>query len=127
MARKFLRHAAWRRLRRKVLIRANHTCVRCGRWVGTGFNANVHHIIPRDEDEELELEEGNCVALCRSCHSAIHADDRYRQSLIDQEPIVDIDGRPLQRDHPWNGSQAKARRLPRGCTRSKAKLIADNN
>jgi 5-methylcytosine-specific restriction endonuclease McrA len=56
---------AWRKLRLKVLQRDDYTCYVCG---GTA-NA-VDHLVPRAMGlDELDHDENNLAAICKSCNS----------------------------------------------------------
>ena len=54
--------AAWKRVRRQVLERDNHTCVYCGRPAKT-----VDHITAV-VNGGAKLDPENCVAACGSCN-----------------------------------------------------------
>ena len=56
----------WTKISRAYL-RKHPTCARCGRPAEV-----VHHIIPRDKGGSDRS--ANLVALCRSCHSKVHAE-----------------------------------------------------
>jgi hypothetical protein len=60
-----LPETTWRKIRRLVLERDNHTCVSCGhralKWM------NIHHV---EESENNNLE--NLQTLCVACHAVLH-------------------------------------------------------
>lgn len=58
----------WKALRLAVLARDLYWCQRCKKtWANT-----VHHIIPRKERPDLELDPDNCEAVCEKCHNQAH-------------------------------------------------------
>lgn len=57
------RSGRWPALRDKF-IRHNPYCAACGRTE----SLEAHHIVPFQEDRELELEPSNLLTLCRTCH-----------------------------------------------------------
>lgn len=77
----YLDSALWKRIRRRVLKAANHVCACC-----PDKATQVHHrdyrprVLNGDDDTML-------VALCRTCHEAIHTgwDGRSRNCWNDTE------------------------------------------
>jgi hypothetical protein len=57
------RSGSWPKFR-KQFLKKNFCCEACC----TDKKLEVHHIIPFAENKELELDERNCVTLCRNCH-----------------------------------------------------------
>ncbi|GAA3880589.1 HNH endonuclease [Haloarcula argentinensis] len=55
-------------LRDEILGRNDKTCVKCG----SGCDIEVHHIIPRSQGGQNEIE--NLTSLCHSCHWAAHGE-----------------------------------------------------
>lgn len=53
----------WPKFRRKFLEN-NFCCKACC----TYKNLEVHHIIPFSDNPKLELDETNCITLCKYCH-----------------------------------------------------------
>lgn len=49
---------------RAQFIRHNPYCAACGRTE----TLEAHHVVPFQKAPELELEPGNLVSLCRTCH-----------------------------------------------------------
>lgn len=89
----FYASAAWRRVRRAVLMRDNYMCVRCMQALreGTGGRPRaatlVHHIVPYQDAPERGLELDNLESLCDVCHNRIHAAlDRKRVRLQADAP-----------------------------------------
>jgi hypothetical protein len=62
----YLRCAGWRRKRRGALRRARHRCARCH----TAGPLDVHHLTYDRLGDEAP---GDLTALCRACHSYVHA------------------------------------------------------
>lgn len=60
----------WKALRKAALIRDHYWCVRCRRRPAT----TVHHVIPRTERPDLEMELDNLESLCPQCHEQVHPD-----------------------------------------------------
>lgn len=65
----FLESPAWRKLRYKILIRDNHTCLCCGRTPKDGIILNVDHIKPRKKFPGLALALSNLQTLCEDCNA----------------------------------------------------------
>ena len=57
------RSGRWPALRDKF-IRHNPYCAACGRTE----SLEAHHVVPFQEDRQLELVESNLISLCRTCH-----------------------------------------------------------
>lgn len=51
------------RVRKLIYKKYSGWCFLCG-----GYGEEIHHIIPRSEDESLIDEPSNLVLLCKSCH-----------------------------------------------------------
>lgn len=64
----------WRELRERVLARDGNRCT-VARLLGgaCGGTIHVHHIEPRSERPDLELDEDNCASVCASHHPAWEA------------------------------------------------------
>ena len=77
----------WRKLRIAVLQRDNYLCVRCLAKYRIAPAKIVHHIKPRQEYPELELEIDNLESLCNGCHEAEHP-DRFGNSKKANEGAV---------------------------------------
>lgn len=60
----------WQRVR-AMYLRAHPLCVQCERGGRVTAATDVHHIIPRRDGGSDE--DGNLMALCHACHSAITA------------------------------------------------------
>jgi len=81
----FYQSEKWEKIRKKVLERDGHCCIKCG---GKSF-LHVHHLIPRSEGGKDEP--SNLVTFCEKCHSGIHIERqvflgerflRYARNLI---------------------------------------------
>ena len=62
----------WKKLRARIVARANGLCEVC---IGTGkisYYDDVHHKIPIKEDISKAYDEDNLICLCRSCHIEAH-------------------------------------------------------
>lgn len=55
---------------RSDFVRKHPRCEACG----SGYNLNVHHIVPFHERPDLELMEDNLITLCREHHFRIGHD-----------------------------------------------------
>lgn len=55
---------------RNEFVRRHPRCEACG----SGYNLNVHHIVPFHERPDLELVEDNLITLCREHHFRIGHD-----------------------------------------------------
>lgn len=70
-----------------MLRRDDHTCQRCGAPATT-----VHHLWPVEKHPHLELEEDNCLSLCKRCHQAVHQHDAHpnaKQLAADRQAWAD--------------------------------------
>jgi 5-methylcytosine-specific restriction endonuclease McrA len=86
--------AAWQRLRRMHLA-LHPYCVMClKRTIAT----IVDHIRPHRGDIELLMDPDNLQSLCKYCHDS--KKQRMEKSGIIKG--VDVNGKPLDPDHPWN-------------------------
>jgi hypothetical protein len=70
----YLGSAFWRERREHILLRANHTCEKCGKRPAT----EVHHLTYLRVFNEFP---SDLVALCRQCHAEIH----WRQPANDNQ------------------------------------------
>jgi hypothetical protein len=43
----------------------------CCQWCGSKKALNVHHIVPFHVNESLELDDGNLLSACRTCHFSL--------------------------------------------------------
>jgi 5-methylcytosine-specific restriction endonuclease McrA len=57
------RSGSWPKFR-KAFLKKNFCCEACC----TDKKLEVHHIVPFKVNKALELEENNCITLCKSCH-----------------------------------------------------------
>jgi hypothetical protein len=89
----FYHSAAWKRLRRVALMRDGGMCQDCmdRMRAGIGIKPNratlVHHIIPRSERPDLELDPDNLRALCAECHEKEHPERRSKKKRKTLERI----------------------------------------
>jgi hypothetical protein len=76
-------------------------CTRCGTsLIGLGRSAHVHHVKELRTAPALRIEPQNLRPLCVSCHDVTHAEMKRKPA-----PACDVDGNPLDPDHPWNVSK----------------------
>lgn len=74
----FYKRMPWKRARRAALERDHYICQDCLAAKQRGERRRprqavmVHHILPREDYPELELELDNLVSLCESCHNKRH-------------------------------------------------------
>ena len=89
----FYHSAAWKRLRQVALMRDGGMCQDCmdRMRAGVGIKPNratlVHHIIPRSERPDLELDPDNLRALCTECHEREHPERRSKKKRKTLEKI----------------------------------------
>ena len=77
----FYKSKKWLRLRSAVLRRDGYMCQLSKRY-GKMLEANtVHHIFPRDEYPEYELEAWNLISLTTEMHNKLH--DRTTNKLTE--------------------------------------------
>ena len=88
---------AWRRASR-AFLQANPLCRMCQEVGKTRLAELVDHIEPHRGDPELFWDQDNWAASCKPCH------DGAKQELEKSGTIrgCDINGRPLDPNHPWN-------------------------
>ena len=69
---RFYQSKAWERVRSAVLRRDGYMCQEAKRY-GRAVQANtVHHIFPRDEYPQYELEPWNLISLSSKAHDEMH-------------------------------------------------------
>ena len=89
----FYRRKEWKRIRAMALQRDGGMCQDCMDRMrsGVGIRPNratmVHHIIPRSERPDLELDLDNLRALCAECHERNHPEKRSKAKRKTQERI----------------------------------------
>lgn len=70
----FYASSTWRKLRLQIIVRDGNFCQRCSAMksnlitIADTEELQVHHIKPRSEYPELELEATNLVTLCKICN-----------------------------------------------------------
>ena len=94
----FYNSSAWRRKARKQALHdAGWQCQRCHTSLANkGKGAHVHHRKEYRKAPGLAVEPLNLMALCVSCHDAVHAEMKKPRSACDEL------GRPTDPRHPWN-------------------------
>lgn len=65
---KFYHDTVWRQMRAYIMERDNGMCGYCAMWDRVTPADMVDHIVPREFDRELELDEDNLIASCNWCH-----------------------------------------------------------
>ena len=89
----FYHSAAWKHIRAVALMRDGGMCQDCmdRMRAGIGIMPNravmVHHIIPRSERPDLELDMDNLISLCLSCHEERHPERRSKKKRKTLEKI----------------------------------------
>ena len=66
----FYQSRAWRRVRRRALIRDKWLCQDCLEKKRIIAATEVHHVVPLEDAPELGLELSNLRSLCWWCHEA---------------------------------------------------------
>lgn len=101
--------------RENILIRDLYTCQMCGVLLRRGKTdrraANVDHIEPIELKPDLTWDEGNCRAVCRSCHAICDSIEKRAQGDLERiirdklsyRP-VGADGYPLRLSAPLSGT-----------------------
>ena len=96
----------WRRLRREFL-QENPWCANCAKQGRQTPATVVDHIKPHRGDTVLLRDVDNLQPLCAICHASV------KQSMEKGWlPGCDVDGRPLEPGHPWNGGLPTKRKVP---------------
>jgi 5-methylcytosine-specific restriction protein A len=78
----FYHSLEWKRVRAAALMRDGGMCQDCMDRLRQGVGIRprravlVHHVIPRSERPDLELDLNNLRALCATCHEANHPERR---------------------------------------------------
>lgn len=90
----FYHSKAWKRVRRLALERDQGMCQDCMDRFRAGWGIKphradmVHHIIPREERPDLELNLSNLRSLCNECHNKKHP-EKGRQAGQNTQPAAD--------------------------------------
>jgi 5-methylcytosine-specific restriction endonuclease McrA len=97
----------WKKARRVAKITAGYTCQRCGVVRPGKGQLHVHHRKPVARSMALALEPLNFEVVCPACHNIIEP----RDGSPAKPRGCDIDGRPLDPNHPWlKGTQGGHRK-----------------
>ncbi|TPM59370.1 hypothetical protein FJ959_09735 [Mesorhizobium sp. B2-2-4] len=93
-------------MRRQALRRDLWTCQRCGCLVIEGNRhhpqaAVINHKIAHKGDETLFFDLDNTETVCKSDHDTLIQREEARGYTIG----ADINGRPVDPNHPWNARQ----------------------
>ncbi len=86
--------AEWRRIRAQVLAE-QPLCSECMKHDRIAAAVDVDHV---DGDSHNQSRE-NLTGLCRACHSTKTAREQNGSATVFG---CDINGQPLDPDHPWN-------------------------
>lgn len=75
----------WKRIRKEILDRDNHTCQRCGKTKKElGKEPDVHHIVPfrlfKDGSEANDPE--NLISLCNKCHGVVEFNEVESKQIL---------------------------------------------
>ena len=105
----FYNSPAWLLVRESVLSRDGGRCV-VGRLIGGDCSArlDVHHIQPREERPDLELDEENLVTVCSSHHPTWAALARLLRILQGE-----IDLPPCRHQHRYREGRLECERRRR--------------
>lgn len=82
----FYHSTEWKRVRAAALMRDGGMCQICMQRLRDGYGIKprratmVHHIIPRSERPDLELQLDNLVSLCARCHEQEHTEKRDKMA-----------------------------------------------
>lgn len=87
----------WRKERAQFL-QAHPLCVYCQEQGRATPAMVVDHIIPHRGDPALFWDRRNWQALCFTCHAKAKKVEEHRGYAIGS----DVNGMPLDRNHPWN-------------------------
>lgn len=82
---KFYQCYAWRKLRKKALVRDNNECQRCKVKGKYSKATNVHHMKEVKEFPEFALILENLECLCIRCHNDEH---RRLDNINEQKPKI---------------------------------------
>lgn len=90
-------------VRQQALLRDLYTCQRCGCLVIEGNThhrraAVANHKTPHKGNEALFFDLDNVETACKACHDTLVQREEARGYTIG----ADIDGRPVDPNHPWN-------------------------
>ena len=94
----FLDSKEWRKLRRFVLERDKHHCVRCDKRFPAKM-LQAHHLIPRAEGGADRPD--NLLTLCNSCHNFVEIHNLRTRAAI----IGSIESAPAQDHAPADETQ----------------------
>lgn len=87
----------WRKAREAFL--AQHPlCCMCEAWGHITQAEVVDHVVPHRGDRALFWDRTNWQPLCKAHHDAAKQREERRGYVVG----VDISGRPMDPDHPWN-------------------------
>ena len=92
-----LNSTAWRKLRERVLAR-DPICQDCYKRGHITTATDVDHVSGDPSDNSMK----NLQGLCHSCHSR---KTRREMNGSDEMWGCDVNGMPLDPDHPWNREQ----------------------
>lgn len=95
----FYNLSEWLQARRQALHRAGYKCQRCGAsLLNQGRAAHVHHRKALKQSPALRSEPLNLVAICRSCHTREHNEEKNEAN---KPMMTQLDGMPSDPSHPW--------------------------
>lgn len=79
----------WRRVRRQILKRDNHTCQLCFKQMDS---LHVDHILPRKQYPQYSFHPGNLRCLCVNCHMGLQTS--FGRKTVKVKPKIGADGFP---------------------------------
>lgn len=117
----FYHSREWLDLAERVRVRDGHRCTVArllgGRCSGT---LHVHHVIPRSERRDLELDEENCITACASHHPTLEAVRRLIVSILSEDPPRC----PHKHPYPEGRRRCEEKRKQERIVRKAARLAA---
>ena len=75
------------KLCRKIVIKRDKVCLRCGKWVesGRGFGMQAAHIYGKGSHPRMRFDTRNIILLCQPCHYWWHAKGFGREAAPTNE------------------------------------------
>ena len=83
----FYKTKAWRKTRKKILIRDNYECQMCKALGKYSRGNTVHHVKHLETHPELGLVWENLLTVCEACHNKCHP-EKMKIERVEKEPIT---------------------------------------
>lgn len=96
--------ARWQKLRWSILLRDLFACQTCKRVEADTSKLVCDHVEPHRGDEQ-KFWSGPFQTLCKDCHDRVKQSEERRGYSVGN----DVNGRPLDRRHPWNRADGAVR------------------